>query len=119
MGELQRVFEVAQTVAATLDVEDVRAVEQAVEDGGGQDFVAGEQPGPVADALVSGDEHGAAAVAVTDQAEEQAGLLAGHRLVYVFIDAGRLTNADTGLVNGTILALGTFTSGGIPTGGWC
>ena len=49
------------------------------------------------------------AVAVTDQAEEQACLLAGHRLVYVFIDAGRLTNADTGLVNGTILALGTFT----------
>ena len=43
VGELQRVFEVAQTVAATLDVEDVRAVEQAVEDGGGQDLVPGEQ----------------------------------------------------------------------------
>ena len=32
-------------------------------------------------------------------------------LVYCFIAAGRLTNADTGLLNGTILALGTFTSG--------
>ena len=32
-------------------------------------------------------------------------------LVYIFISTGRLTNADTGLLNGTILALGTFTSG--------
>ena len=39
------------------------------------------------------------------------GVLVAIELVYVFIDAGRLTNADTGLLNGTILALGTFTSG--------
>lgn len=39
------------------------------------------------------------------------GVLIAIELVYVFIDAGRLTNAGTGLLNGTILALGTFTSG--------
>jgi hypothetical protein len=39
------------------------------------------------------------------------GVLLAVELVYVLIAAGRLTNADTGLMNGTILALGTFTSG--------
>ena len=39
------------------------------------------------------------------------GVLFAIELVYYFIAAGRLTNADTGLLNGTILALGTFTSG--------
>ena len=39
------------------------------------------------------------------------GVLIAIELVYVFIDAGRLTNTSTGLLNGTILALGTFTSG--------
>lgn len=39
------------------------------------------------------------------------GVLLAIELVYTLIGAGRLTNADTGLMNGTILALGTFTSG--------
>jgi hypothetical protein len=39
------------------------------------------------------------------------GVLLAIELVYVLIAAGRLTNADTGLMNGTLLALGTFTSG--------
>lgn len=39
------------------------------------------------------------------------GVLLAIELVYVLIAAGRLTNADTGLMNGAILALGTFTSG--------
>ena len=39
------------------------------------------------------------------------GVLVAIELVYIFIGAGRLTNANTGLMNGTILALGTFTSG--------
>ena len=38
-------------------------------------------------------------------------MLIAIELVYIFIGAGRLTNANTGLMNGTILALGTFTSG--------
>ena len=39
------------------------------------------------------------------------GVLLAIEIVYLMIAAGRLTNADTGLMNGTILALGTFTSG--------
>jgi hypothetical protein len=39
------------------------------------------------------------------------GVLLAIELVYMLIAAGRLTNADTGLMNGTLLALGTFTSG--------
>jgi hypothetical protein len=41
VGELERVLEVAEAVAAALDVEDVVAVQQADEDGSGQDLVAG------------------------------------------------------------------------------
>ena len=39
------------------------------------------------------------------------GVLLAIELVYLLIASGRLTNADTGLMNGAILALGTFTSG--------
>jgi hypothetical protein len=39
------------------------------------------------------------------------GVLLAIELVYLMIAAGRLTNADVGLMNGAILALGTFTSG--------
>ncbi len=39
------------------------------------------------------------------------GVLAAMELVHVFIASGRLTNADTGLLNGLILSLGTFTTG--------
>ena len=38
------VFKVAQPVAATLDVEDMCAVEQPIEDGGGEYFIACEIP---------------------------------------------------------------------------
>jgi hypothetical protein len=53
---LQGVLEVAQPVAAALDLEDMGAVEQPVEDSRGQHLVAGEQFGPVTDALVGGDD---------------------------------------------------------------
>ena len=43
MGELESVFKVAEAVAAALDVEHVSAVQQAVEDGRGQNLVAGEK----------------------------------------------------------------------------
>ena len=39
------------------------------------------------------------------------GMLAAIEIVYLFIAAGRLTNADTGLLNGLVLALGTFLAG--------
>ena len=44
------------------------------------------------------------------------GVLAAVELVYLFIAAGRLTNADAGLLNGLVLALGTFLAG--VHGGW-
>ena len=44
------------------------------------------QLGPVPDALVGGDRMRAAAVAVAHQAEEQAGLLAAHRLEAHLVD---------------------------------
>ena len=40
-----------------------------------------------------------------------AGVFASVQVVYFFIASGRLANADTGLVNGLILALGTFLCG--------
>ena len=39
------------------------------------------------------------------------GVFAAVQIVYFFIASGRLANADTGLVNGLILALGTFLCG--------
>ena len=39
------------------------------------------------------------------------GVLAAVQLVYLFIASGRLANADAGLVNGLVLALGTFLCG--------
>ena len=48
VGELERVLEVAQAVAAALDVEG--AVEQAVENGGGQNLVARDRPWRVSSA---------------------------------------------------------------------
>ena len=53
-GALQRLFEIAQPVASPFDVNYVRPVQQAVEDGGGKDLVAGQQFRPVAHALVGG-----------------------------------------------------------------
>ena len=60
----QGFLEIAQPVAAALDVENMGAVLQAIEDGGGQHLVAGKQFCPVADALVGGNPHGAAAIAI-------------------------------------------------------
>ena len=61
-------------------------MQQTIEDSGRQHLVAGKQLGPVADALVRRDDDGAAPVAVRDQPEEQAGLLAVHRLEAQLID---------------------------------
>jgi hypothetical protein len=40
-----------------------------------------------------------------------AGVLVAVQITYFFVDTGRMANADTGLTNGLILALGTFTAG--------
>ena len=39
------------------------------------------------------------------------GVIAAVELVYLYILAGRLTNGDAGLLNGLVLALGTFLAG--------
>jgi len=49
---LEAALEVAEPVAAALDVEEVAAVQEAVEEGGGHDLVAGQDLGPVLDRLV-------------------------------------------------------------------
>ena len=79
-------LEVAETVAAALDVEDVAVVEEPVEDGGGEDLVAGQEFGPVLDAFVGGDEDRAAAVAIGHEAEEETRLGAGHGLEAHLVD---------------------------------
>jgi hypothetical protein len=55
-----------------------------------------------------GFRHGEAALRM---AVHWAGVLAAIQLVHLFIASGRLTNADTGLLEGVILALGTFLCG--------
>ena len=74
MGQLEGVFEVTKPIAATLDVQDVSPVQQPIQDRGGQHLVPGQQLGPVPHALVGRDQDRAAAVAVGDQSEEEAGL---------------------------------------------
>jgi hypothetical protein len=82
----ESLLEVSESVAPPLDVEHVRLVQQAVEDGGGECLVASEQFGPLAHAFVGGDQDRAAALAVSNQSEEQAGLLAAHRLEAELVD---------------------------------
>ena len=86
VSQADGLLQVAQPVAAALDVEDVAVMEQPVEDGGGQHLVAGQQLGPVLDALVGGDEDGASSVAVADEPEEQRGGLPVHGLEAHLVD---------------------------------
>ena len=48
---------------------------------------------------------------LVDTAVHWLGVFAAIQLVYFFIASGRVANADTGLVNGLLLALGTFLYG--------
>ena len=80
---------------------------EAIEDGSRQHFVASEQFGPVSDTFVGRDDHGTTAVAITDKAEEQAGLIvaitdkaeeqagliAVHRVVPHFVDQQHRTGS--------------------------
>ena len=60
----------AQPVARAFDVDDDGVVEQAVEQGGGDDGVA-EQFAPFGEAAVGGEDHGAFLVPGVDELEEQ------------------------------------------------
>ena len=60
-------------------------VQEPVEDGGGEDVVA-EDAAPFGEALVAGDDHGAAFLAATDELEDHVGFGAGQWQVADFID---------------------------------
>src|SRR5262249_7974437 len=66
---------VLEPIGIAADVEGDGVVEDAVEDCGGDDPVA-EHLAPAAEALVAGQDHGAALVAAADELEEQVGALA-------------------------------------------
>ena len=71
----QLLLHVPEAEAAAVDLQDMAVVEQAIEDGGGQDLVAGQHLRPFADALVGGDQGAAALVAMVDDLEQQVGLV--------------------------------------------
>ena len=74
----------AQAVAVAANGDDL-AVEQAVEDGGGEDGIA-EHGVPLADRAVGGDEQAAALVAARDELEEQMRGVGLERQVAEFVD---------------------------------
>src|SRR5271157_712188 len=71
--------------AGTVDGDDVAVVEEAVEDGGGEDLV-GEDLAPFAEGLVAGDDDGALLVAAGDDLEDEVGVVAGQGEVAGFVD---------------------------------
>ena len=64
MGQRESLFRIAKTIAAALDVQHVRPVQQPVQDRGGQHLIPGQKLGPVPHALVGRDQDRAPAVAV-------------------------------------------------------
>src|SRR5215831_10899609 len=70
----------SQPVAVPLDVDRRGVMEQAVQDGGGQDLVV-EDLAPVHEALVAGDDEAGPLVTPDEEAEEQAGLFPGQRQI--------------------------------------
>src|SRR4029077_1755465 len=75
----------AESIAGALDLDDLGVVEQAIEQGGGDDLDA-EDVAPFAEAAVGGEDHGAALVAGIDELEEQVGAAGGDRQVSDLVD---------------------------------
>jgi hypothetical protein len=63
-----------EPVAVALDVDGGRVMEQAIQDGGGQDLIVEDLP-PVDEALVAGDDEAGPLVAADQEPEKEAGLL--------------------------------------------
>ena len=74
-----------EPVALALNVERGRVVQQAVQDGGGQDRIV-EGLAPIQEALVGGDDQAGALVATHHQTEEQAGFELRERQVADLVD---------------------------------
>ncbi len=74
-----------EAVACALDLDDDGVVQEPVEEGGGDDGVA-EDLGPLGEAAVRGEDHGALLVAGVDELEEQAGASGGDGEVADLVD---------------------------------
>lgn len=70
-GGAEQGAEFAEPIALAVDVDDRNVVEQAVEDGGGQDSIVGKDFWLVPHVSVGGEEDRAAFVAGGDEAEEE------------------------------------------------
>jgi hypothetical protein len=83
---LQELVELAEPVAAPVDVDDVHVMEEAVEDRGGEDLVTREDLRPVAHVFVRGQDDRSALAACADQPEEEVGLMPVERAEADLID---------------------------------
>ena len=72
-------------VAVSPDVDDVAAMEQAVQERGGHHLVP-EDPAPLLEALVRGQDRGSTLIAPVDELEEQDRAALGHRQVADLVD---------------------------------
>src|SRR3954452_14550590 len=86
VGGLAERFEQAlEAEARAVDSQDLGVVEKAVEDGGGEGFVA-EGVGPFGDGLVAGDDRRAAGVAAVDDLEDAVGVGPVERQIAGFVE---------------------------------
>ena len=85
VGLAERVEAAFEAVARAVDGEHFGVVEEAVEDRGGEGFVA-EGVGPFGDGLVGGDDRRAAGVAAVDDLKDAVGVGAIERQVAGFVE---------------------------------
>ena len=96
----------AQSVAGALDLDDHSMVQQAIQQGGGDDGIA-EHLAPFGKAAVRGQDHGTAFVAGVDQLKEQVATAGDDRQVADFIDDQQGKSA----IEADLLAQDTLTLG--------
>ena len=98
-GEAEGVEAAFESVAGAVDGEHLGVVEEPVEDGGGERFVA-EGVGPFGDGLVGGDDRRAARVAAVDDLEDAVGVGAVELEVAGFVDDQQLRALQLGELAG-------------------
>ena len=75
----------SKAIAGALDLDDLSVMQQAIEQGCGDNLVA-EDVAPFAEAAVGGEDHGAALVTCVDELEEQVGTAGGDRQIADLVD---------------------------------
>lgn len=83
-----------QAVAVSLDLNDMGVVQDAVEHGRRQRGVAAECGIPLCEWQVAGQDHGAALIALGDDLEEVAGLVARQRQIANLVDDQQAWSQD-------------------------